>query len=49
VTFTELGCDVLAGKADRVEAAPLDRWLGGTHRSEGTDWRWDRAEGALRA
>ena len=49
VTLTELGRDVLAAKANRVEAAPLDRWLGGTHLGEGTDWRWDRATGALRA
>ena len=32
---------VLAGKADHVEVAPLDRWLGGTF-VEGT-WRWDAA------
>ena len=31
VTLTPLGRKVLAGKADRVEAAPVDRWLGGTH------------------
>ena len=41
VTLTKLGRDVLAGKADRVEAAPPDRWLGGT-RVDGT-WRWDAA------
>lgn len=46
VTLTQLGRDVLAGKADRVEAAPVDRWLGGTH-VDGT-WRWDRARGRLR-
>jgi len=41
VTLTKLGRDVLDGKADRVEAAPPDRWLGGT-RVDGT-WRWDAA------
>jgi DNA-binding transcriptional MerR regulator len=41
VTLTELGRDVLAGKADRVEAAPPDRRLGGTH-VDGS-WRWDAA------
>jgi hypothetical protein len=41
VTLTELGRDVLAGKADRVEVAPVDRWLGGTHLGGERDWRWD--------
>src|SRR6478736_4180755 len=41
VTLTELGRDVLAGKVDRVEVAPVDRWLGGTHLGGERDWRWD--------
>jgi hypothetical protein len=41
VTLTQLGRDVLAGKADRVEVAPVDRWLGGTHLGGERDWRWD--------
>ena len=41
VTLTQLGRDVLAGKADRVEVAPVDRWLGGTHLGGKRDWRWD--------
>jgi DNA-binding transcriptional MerR regulator len=45
VTLTRLGRDVLGGKADRMDAAPVDRWLGGT-RVDGT-WRWDAASGSL--
>ena len=45
VTLTRLGRDVLAGKADRIDAAPVDRWLGGT-RVDGT-WRWDAASESL--
>ncbi len=46
VTLTPLGRDVLAGKADRFDSAPLDRWLGGT-RVDGA-WRWDAARRRLR-
>jgi DNA-binding transcriptional MerR regulator len=46
VTLTPLGRYVLAGKADRVEGAPLDRCLGGT-RIDGA-WRWDAARRRLR-
>ena len=45
VTLTPLGRKVLAGKADRIEAAPPDRWLGGTH-VDGA-WRWDAARRRL--
>jgi hypothetical protein len=46
VTLTELGRQVLAGEADRFEAAPLERRLGGTH-VDGS-WRWDGAMRRLR-
>jgi DNA-binding transcriptional MerR regulator len=46
VTLTQLGRDVLAGEADRMEASPVERWLGGT-RVDGS-WRWDAASGSLR-
>jgi DNA-binding transcriptional MerR regulator len=49
VTLTELGREVLDGKADRVEATAVDRGLGGTHLGAGTDWRWDRQAGSVRA
>jgi hypothetical protein len=48
VALTPLGRDVLAGKADRVEAAPLERWLGGTRLGGERDWRWNRAAVELR-
>jgi DNA-binding transcriptional MerR regulator len=48
VTLTPLGRDVLAGNADRVEEAPVDRWLGGTHLSPAADWRWDPKTGSAR-
>jgi DNA-binding transcriptional MerR regulator len=41
VVLSELGRQVLAGEADRVEVAGIDRWLGGTHLGRGHDWRWD--------
>jgi len=46
VTLTALGRDVLAGKTDRFEVAPVERRLGGT-RVDG-DWRWDPATRRLR-
>jgi hypothetical protein len=48
VALTPLGRDVLAGKADRVEAAPLERWLGGTRLGGERDWRWNGAAVELR-
>jgi DNA-binding transcriptional MerR regulator len=49
VALTDLGREVLAGKADRVEAAGIDRWLGGTHLGVGPDWRWDPQAAAVSA
>jgi DNA-binding transcriptional MerR regulator len=46
VILTDLGRDVLAGEADRMKAAPPERWVGGT-RVDGA-WRWDGATGSLR-
>jgi DNA-binding transcriptional MerR regulator len=46
VRLTRLGREVLDGSADRVEASPPDRWLGGT-RVDGS-WRWDAATRRLR-
>jgi hypothetical protein len=48
IALTELGRDVLDGKADRVEAVGIDAWLGGTHLGSGPDWRWDAAAGSVR-
>jgi DNA-binding transcriptional MerR regulator len=46
VVLAQFGRDVLDGKADRMDAAPPERWVGGT-RVDGT-WRWDGATGSLR-
>jgi hypothetical protein len=44
VTLTDLGRDVLAGRADRVAAIGIDRWLGGVHlHGRAVPWRWDEA------
>lgn len=32
---------VLDGRSDRVELAPLDRWIGGVHLEGSARWRWD--------
>ena len=48
VELTDLGRRVLAGKADRMEAAPLERWLGGTRLDGQHDWRWNPAAAAVR-
>jgi hypothetical protein len=38
---------VLAGNADRVDAAGIDRWLGGTHLTAEPDWRWNASLGSV--
>ena len=43
--LTQLGRDVLAGKADRVDVLGIDRWLGGTHLRPDDLWRWDPTAG----
>jgi DNA-binding transcriptional MerR regulator len=35
---------VLAGEADRVELLGIDRWVGGTHVTTESLWRWDADE-----
>jgi hypothetical protein len=48
LALTEIGRAVLAGRADRVALAGLDRWLGGVHLTGPTiPWRWDAAAGRL--
>ena len=41
VAITELGREVLAGRADRVAMTGIDRWLGGVHLRGHVVWRWD--------
>lgn len=42
--LTELGKQVLVGKADHVSINGIDRWIGGVHlRGKDVRWRWDQA------
>ena len=47
--LTETGKRVLRGEADRVELLGVDRWIGGTHITPESPWRWDLAARKLRA
>ncbi|HEY0038717.1 MAG TPA: hypothetical protein VGB66_18600 [Longimicrobium sp.] len=48
VALTDLGRDVLAGRADRIAAIGIDRWLGGVHlEGRAVPWRWDEASGRI--
>ena len=40
---TPSGERVLEGEADRIELLGVDRWLGGTHVTVESGWRWDPA------
>jgi hypothetical protein len=42
--LTATGERALRGEADRVELLGIDRWIGGTHVTPDTTWRWDPAE-----
>ena len=39
--LTDAGRAVLAGELDRVELLGIDRWVGGTHVTDESVWRWD--------
>ncbi len=41
LSLTALGRRVLEQKADWLTTHPIDRWLGGTHLDDTTNWRWD--------
>ncbi len=45
---TALGRRVLAGDADRIEAAPIDRWIGGVHLQGQNVVRWDEDSSTFR-
>jgi redox-sensitive transcriptional activator SoxR len=47
IRLTATGEAVLRGDADRVELLGIDRWVGGTHVTPDTVWRWDAATRAL--
>jgi hypothetical protein len=42
--LTAAGERVLGGEADRVELLGIDRWVGGTHVTSASLWRWDARE-----
>jgi Domain of unknown function (DUF1835) len=46
--ITDMGIEVLAGRADHVRVNGINRWLGGVHLI-GNDvlWRWDESAGKL--
>tara|TARA_R110000868_G_scaffold1253_12_gene9770 strand:+ start:13863 stop:14900 length:1038 start_codon:yes stop_codon:yes gene_type:complete len=45
--ITDIGRDLLAGKADWLDIAPVDRWVGGVHVKSGAPgWRWCAETGA---
>src|SRR5262249_29412968 len=41
--LTATGEAVLRGETDRVELLGIDRWIGGTHVTPDSVWRWDAA------
>ena len=41
--LTPAGERVLQHQADRVQVLGVDRWIGGSHITPGTAWRWDPA------
>ena len=43
IRLTRTGEQVLQQKADRVKLLGVDRWVGGTHITADTGWRWDPA------
>jgi Domain of unknown function (DUF1835) len=45
--LTDEGRWVLHGEADRVELLGVDRWIGGTHITSDSAWRWDETAQAL--
>lgn len=45
--LTVIGNEVLAGKEDYATRACIDRWVGGTHLTNDTLWRWDAQAGTL--
>lgn len=42
VRLSDFGTEALAGNQDHAERNRIDRWLGGTHLTPETLWRWDR-------
>lgn len=51
IVLTAAGRSVLAGRSDWIEAAGIDRWVGGVRlrRPGGVVWRWDDSGSTFRA
>ena len=47
--LTGLGVTALTGKKDAIEFRRLDRWVGGTHLTNTSCWRWDALKRQLHA
>jgi hypothetical protein len=47
VGLTDDGRRVLEGQADRLAFVGLDRWIGGTHLTGRSHWRWDEGKETL--
>lgn len=47
VRLTHEGRLMREGRLDRTTAKPLDRWLGGTHLTNDSVWRWEPATATL--
>jgi len=47
--LTRRGAEVLSGEADRLALLGIDRWLGGTHLTARSLWRWDPTRHLLAA
>ena len=48
VHLTELGKEVVAGRADWIAINGIDRWLGGVHlEGHSVPWRWEERRGRL--
>jgi hypothetical protein len=47
LALTELGAEVLSGRADAVDVRGIDRWIGGVHLDGSRDWRWDADTGHI--
>lgn len=41
VTLTDVGRDVLAGRADQIRLNGIDRWMGGVHLTAAKSYRWN--------
>ena len=41
IALTDFGREVLAGRVDHAKTNRIDRWMGGTHITNASLWRWD--------